>query len=322
MENLMDFFIKQEKQRRINNYDAAWKIFLESIEVAAQAKMKLPSVVETILEHNGKYDGFIPKFLADQVHAIDYGSRFAHVPAPYRLNVLDGTYVSVPRELSNIRFFDAIADHIDSDVDCLVEFGSGTGLNLARMRLRLPEANLCYMACEPSENGRMAAETLFSLDPEARLRTQYFDYLDTDLSFLKDFRKVVAFTCHSIEQILILGDGFYERLLNSNIHACIHCEPIGWQRSAECYDAAINLLQNLEYRRQFMQSCTFVLTNKDLLANAATWASLGGYNTDLLQQISGAADRGDITIESTAYDFVGSNPFNPSTLISWVRRLN
>ena len=322
MKDLMEFFIHKEKQRRINNYDAAWKQSLEAIKEAVRHKMNLGLLVEKILEHNGKYDGFIPEFLTNQVHAIDYGSRFAYVPPPYRLNVLDGTYVSVPGELPNDQFFDAIARYIDPEVDCLVEFGSGIGLNLARMLLRLPDRNLCYVACEPSENGRMATEALFSLAPEAKLITRYFDYMEPDLDFLKDYRKIVVLTCHSIEQIMVLGNRFYDKLLDTNIHACIHCEPIGWQRSEECYNHVLDLLQNLELRWQFMQNCTLVLDNRHLLANAAAWAALAGYNIDLLAQITHATERGDVSITDTAYDFAGSNPFNPSTLIGWVRRRN
>jgi hypothetical protein len=311
--------MKDEKQRRISAFDACWKTALESIKEAVTSKVKLSAVVENTRETIGKYDGFIPNWLAAQVHAIDYGS-FVCVPAPYRLNVLDGTYVSVAKQLSNTLMIDSIADHIDSEVDCLVEFGSGLGLNLARMRLRLPHANLCYVACEPSENGRLATKSLFSLDPNAELRTQYFDYLATNLDFLRGFRKIVAFTCHSIEQIVVLGEDFYDRLLNTNVHACIHCEPIGWQRSAGYYDAVLKIIQNHQLHRQFRQNYTFVLSNENLLANAAVWAAICRYNIDLMKLVSGAVNRGDVTITGTAYDFVGINPFNPSTLVSWVTK--
>ncbi|TSA46767.1 MAG: hypothetical protein D4R56_03145 [Deltaproteobacteria bacterium] len=318
MKNAINFFNKYEKQKRIFNYDVAWKNVFIAMKEIDNSKATLSAVVERILESNSTYEGFIPKSLTTQVRNIDYG-HFDRVPPPYRLNVLDGSYVSVTEELSSVRMYDTIADKIDSKVDCLVEFGSGLGINLARMRMRLPDAKLCYIACEPSENGRLAAKRMFSLDSKAELITEYFDYLAPDLDFLKSYNKIVAFTCHSIEQILVLGDEFYDQLLNTNIHSCIHCEPVGWQRNSDIYNSVLNVVQSPELHQQFRQNYVYVLNNENLLANAAAWAAMAWYNMDLLKVVSGAVERGDVTITDTAYDFVGSNPFNPSTLISWVR---
>jgi len=312
-------FCEIQKQKKLHIYDKAWKEALDQIKInidflnkqfpLADPKIIIGMVLDKI--NFDEYEGFIPAWITDHF-VIDYDNRFNPTLFPYRLNVLNGKYVSVPIQLPNLLLFEIISKYIDPEVDCLVEFGSGLGINLIKMFLRSPNANLCYVACEPSENGLITTQKLFSIVPNINLEIQYFDFNQNNLDFLKKFRKIVGFTCHAIEQVTILGDTFYNQLLDTNIHAFIHCEPIGWQRLKIC-----DLLPNI-YSTKSENKFKFIVDDDYVLSNAAVWASASEYNMDLLAQIFNFEKRGEIEITDIYYDFVGTNPFNPASLISWI----
>ncbi len=264
------------------------------------------------------YCGFIGEAIRQQVLRIDL-KPFGIRRAPYRLAVAAGRYVVVKNRQDESPLFDLLDHYIDSDVDCVVEFGSGMGDNLRRLRLRNPGLSPTYIACEPSSNGRQITRMLFADDATAKLQLIPFDYRSTTLDFLNSFRRVVAFTNHSIEQIPVLGEPFYRRLLDTPIAACVHWEPIGWQRYTHLV-ADVQALQQdkvrwTQHRAQFV----FRISDDALSVNAASWAATGYYNTDLLRLVADAATRSEIKLTALGYDLEGHNPFNPSTLLAWTR---
>lgn len=305
--------------RRIASYDAGWGGFVPQITGLVAAGRDLRRLVEWFDGDTAEYCGFIAGWLAKQMPRIDLG-RFAGEAPPRRLAVLDGRYVSLPTAPSHGKLFDYIAGCIDPEVDCVVEFGSGLGFNLARVRLRQPSAPMTYLACEPSANGRLATERIFAADRAARFEAHPFDYEQPDLSCLTRFRRIVAFTSHSIEQRPLLGETFYRALLNTNIATCVHIEPVGWQRFPELSEFVGSLYRDYPAWLRFRAAFPIVLEDDRLVANAAYWAASSGYNTDLLSLIRRAEARGEITLSALDCDVVGLNPFNPSTLIAWRRR--
>ena len=132
--------------------------------------------------------------------------------------------------------------------------------------------------------------------------------------------KVVAFSGHSIEQIPVLGEGFYRRLLESPVAACVHLEPVGWQRFTNLVKEVLEQYRDAELWQNHCKTCRYVVDDQYLAVNAASWAASGFYNTDLLKLIADAAGRKEIGITTLAYEIIGYNPFNPSTLIAWTRR--
>jgi hypothetical protein len=226
---------------------------------------------------------------------------------------VNGHYVSSPIPPDRDAILDVVARCIGPDVDCVVEFGSGLGFNLARLRLRLPTAPLTYVACEPSESGREVTKRIFATDASARLQVHPFDYATADLDFLRGFRNIVAFTSHSAEQVPVLGEHFYRLLLDTNIAACVHVEPVGWQRRTNIKDVVLSIHRDPETWRRYNSDYVFVVDDAHLVDNAAIWSALAGYNTDLLSLIAAAAARGDLSVVALAYDIAGINPFNPST---------
>jgi hypothetical protein len=299
-------------------YERAWQEIDDALVRARDIRATLKQLVDRYDAGSGAYDGLVPKYVAGQIERIDLGT-FAGQPEPNRLAVLHGRYVALPKAPSCAPIFRLIAQCVDPEVDCIVEFGSGIGVNLARLRLMLPDANVTYLACEPTASGRSATRRLFQADPKARLDVRHFDYHAACDLDLRGFRKIVALTCHSIEQVTVLGEDFYEMLLGTNIACCIHVEPVGWQRFTNVAAFVRSAQADGETRRSCFSGYTFQVEDSRLVDNAAVWSALCRYNTDILSVVAGAAERGRINIFALAYDCIGSNPFNPSTVLAWRR---
>ncbi|HUN46233.1 MAG TPA: hypothetical protein VMU85_06925 [Stellaceae bacterium] len=311
------FFIKDSPER-IALYDRQWSGHIDAIASQRALGASMAEIVAGVDAAIRGYYGFIHESILVHIPKIELG-RFADRPPPERLVVVNGHYQSLPAMPGMDGVFSAIAGVVDPEVDCIVEFGSGLGCNLARLRLRLPQAPVTYIACEPTEHGRRASELLFSADPDARFEARAFDYGVPDLGFLDRFRKIVAFTVHSIEQMPVLGEAFYGALLATNIAHCIHLEPVGWQRFTNLAQLVLSLHTDREAWQWLRQNFEFVVEDSELVNNSAMWSAAGGYNTDLLPLIAAAAGRGEVALTALAYETIGINPFNPSTLVAWRR---
>jgi hypothetical protein len=117
----------------------------------------------------------------------------------------------------------------------------------------------------------------------------------------------------------VLGEDFYRMLLAANVTACVHVEPVGWQRFTNIADTVLALHRDKGTWDRFFATYEVVLDDARLVDNAAIWSTCCGYNTDLLQLISAAVASGDIAVTHLAYDVIGLNPFNPSTVVAWRR---
>jgi len=311
------FFIKDSPER-VAHYDRQWSTHIDRIVAQLAAGASMSEIVARFDAAIGAYYGFIDESVLKYLPKLELRG-FADRPAPERLVVVNGRYLSLPAMPGMDGIFSAIAAVVDPEVDCIVEFGSGLGCNLARLRLKLPNAPVSYIACEPTEHGRRASELIFSTDPGARFEARPFDYGTPDLAFLDRFRKIVAFTVHSIEQMPVLGKAFYDALLAANIAHCIHLEPVGWQRFTNLAQLVLSLHRDRDAWQKLRRNFEFVIDDSELVNNAAMWSAAGGYNTDLLPLIAAAAGRGEVTLTALAYEIIGLNPFNPSTLVAWRR---
>jgi len=307
-----------DRAARIANYDRGWSALCDSVVASVARGMPLTELLARYDAMIGAYTGFIPDAVLRQIPRVDLGHFGGH-PAPNRLAVRNGRYLAVTQPQNTNEFFDVIASVVDPEVDCIVEFGSGLGFNLARLRLRLPHQPITYIACEPTEHGRRAAELAFSADPRAKLQTHAFDYAEPDLDFLGRFRKIIAFTVHSVEQMPVLGETFYRKLLATSVAHCFHLEPVGWQRYTELARSVLDMHRDAETWQAFCQRMEFVIEDSQLIKNAAQWSVFCGYNTDLLSIIAGVVDRGEAALTAVSYEILGLNPLNPSTLIAWRR---
>jgi hypothetical protein len=307
---------EQIRQSHIDHYTNSWGNFANSILTALSSGKSPQFVMEAFDRFQNHYDGFIPKWFADQV-PVSIAMDMDQTP-PRRLHVTDGAYVSATEDEAVELFkdskgamLDLISTYIDDDVDCVVEFGSGLGFNLSRLHDRLPSRDIKYMACEPTPAGRVATEAVFAAKDYGNIETMAFDYVRSNLDFLSGYKKVVAFTCHSVEQVVFISD-FFEAMMNANIHACVHMEPIGWQRFDEQYDFVIDALLNDKVPG-------ITVSPEQLQRNSAVWAAKSYHNVDLLSCIADNAKQGRIRVTDPLYDFFGNVPFNPSTLVGWSR---
>ena len=306
----------------ITGYEEAWASYIPHIQTLIGHKMTPAALVNRVREIKfdiRPYSGLISDELLKKIGRHDPG-RFANRPAGEHLIVSNGRYVTTGFLSEAPTLADALRRHFTDEIDCVVEFGSGIGDNLAKLAVDGPGHAATFIACEPSPSGRRAAELMFSALPGVRLETRDFDYTAPDLSFLKRFRSVLAFTSHSIEQIPVLGQPFYRQLLDSPVSACVHLEPIGWQRFTNLVKEVQEQYQDAELWQRHRRDYCYTLDDASLVLNAASWAASGFYNTDLLKLIATAAGAGEIAIATLAYEIIGYNPFNPSTLVAWTRR--
>lgn len=314
-------FGEQRHQGRLVHYDDSWKSYLVAAGDLLRSGLPMAEKVRRFDlacdQLQGRDEGFILPIVASQVGRIDLG-KFRGMAPPYHLTVADGAYHATPQATQ----FDILAAAVDAvmdpEVDCLVEFGSGLGLNLARLALRIgqPARPLTYIACEPSQSGLEVTRHLFSGGPHP-LETRTFDYADPQLDFLDRFDRVIALTCHSVEQIPVLGPDFHRALLARRLAAGIHLEPVGWQRFGDIVAQVKAAHDDPGLRARFRREYTYVIDNGHLVGNAGAWATAGCYNIDLLRLVAALSDEGAIAIAALAYDVVGVNPFNPSSLIVW-----
>ncbi len=308
------------RDTRIALYDDYWAGTENWVRPLVAAGVPMPEIVARFDEtQRGPYKGIVPAQQVEKLGGVDLG-RFADLPAPHRLTVADGRYVTLAERAQYDVLAEAVTALIDPEVDCLVEFGSGPGLNLARLALDLGDRGraLTCVACEPSASGRRTTDLMFK-NGDRRLITEAFDHTAPQMPFLAPFRRIVAFTCHSIEQVPALGRGLYEALFDLPVAGCVHLEPVGWQRFSNVAAAVLEAHRDMNRCQWFRRDYVHVMEDDRLVENAAAWSAAHLYNTDLLHQVATASEAGEITIRALDYDIVGENPFNPSTRIAWTR---
>lgn len=309
-----------ERQKRLNAYEGGWREPLDKVSQHISMGATLEDLMARRHEDTQKYTGFIAEWLMDSVARINLGD-FIDSPPPNRLVVQNGSYAALPRFPGYSALFQTVLELLDDDVDCIVELGSGLGYNLAELYLALPKDGppRTLIACEPSPSGRAHTEALFSTVPQARMGARFFDYHAPNLDFLSEFRKVIVISAHSIEQIPFLGPNLYTAMLAGPVAACVHQEPIGWQRFPNLGRRVLEFHQDRTAWAKFVTDFTYVITPGRETENAAAWAAACLYNNDLLAQVSDFSERGLIRLRTLIYDYGSINPFNPSTLVAWTR---
>jgi len=127
-----------------------------------------------------------------------------------------------------------VADMAADGYDAIVELGSGYGRNLFEIYFAGGPENTRYIAAEYTNSGRKLCEKLADLEPGLPMETVFLDHKQPDFSFLSGMKRVLVFSCHSIEQVAILPDDYFKKLVAGVpfIHG-IHFEPFGFQMGAD-----------------------------------------------------------------------------------------
>lgn len=127
-----------------------------------------------------------------------------------------------------------ITDKIDSDTDCIIEFGSGWGRNIFFLINKLKRKDIDYYAFEYTPSGKQVSDNIKEMIPEYNIYTDLFDYNNPKFELKKKYKKILIFTRHSIEQVNVLKPEFLNKLLDIDAkYDVVHQEPIGWQIDTE-----------------------------------------------------------------------------------------
>jgi len=193
-------------------------------------------------------------------------------------------FITTPTDCQQIEdemLVDALADPI-STAKTIVELGCGYGYNFAVLKERF--ANRTWLGGEYSANAITLGNRLFSSDTDVSIT--FFNWYDSEWPILENIKDTaLIFTRHSIEQLpqarnILSAFAKYR----DKITAVVHLEPV--------YELTDNSTLGLMRR---------------------AYTHLNDYNIDLLSMVKHMG----LNIRRIHYDIFGSNPLNPTSLISW-----
>ena len=245
---------------------------------------------------------------------------FKHIPGK-RLAAVDCNYSLVDQSHKDFVTVDNVIKDLSSDVDCLVEFGSGWGSNLSRILMGSGRFDVKYISCEQSVGGRQCFDLLFGLLEGIDFSSHEFDFYAPNFDMIKGHNHVVAFTNAAIEQIAFLPSTFVSDLLGvAKKVTIIFYEPVGWQRfnRQQCFvvksmfDEFCGLKPSLWHGNNFV----YKIENDQFYENASSWSLRMRYNVNLLNLINKVVKNGQAELSRVEYDIYSNNPLNPYSLLA------
>ena len=294
-----------------------WRIELDSIEELCGIEGMNSSRLLRILDRNiaadhvGGVKNELNRMAAEQLNWRQYNSG----GAAFRIVAVNNRYGIIPANLSNELIVPTVADLITPDTEVIVELGCGIGRHLFALRdiVEHEYPGLRFFGCEVSETGLASGERIAALEPNrGNIAFHYFNYLEPDFDFLREFRNVVFFTCHSIEQVKHISKNLFSEMLNaaSNVR-CVHCEPVGWQLNDELMKTVEND-QPIEVPKGSVNIFGEVSDHFSAFMPVNT-----GWNRNLIKVLRALDTEGLIKINFIDRNCSGNNFYNPSTLIQW-----
>jgi hypothetical protein len=134
------------------------------------------------------------------------------------------------------------------------------------------------------------AASFARLDRRAPVKPVFFDHHVPALPFLKKARRVLIFSCHSIEQIAQLPERYFDILAESAPEIVgVHFEPFGFQMGGN--DSVTN------------EHHAFIREKK--------------YNVDLLARLREAETRGMLAVRRLMANAFAPQPENPTSVAVW-----
>jgi hypothetical protein len=352
---------KRTAKKSKTEYERAWLKLLSIVRSAQEHGLGDPiKIVQYVEKHEGQAF-FLKKRFYDIHKKIGLQVKPKQPPIE-RLAVQDGYYIIAPANLTLAkRITDMLARFLteqNGQIDHVVELGSGIGRNLfilAQKLLPTLRDKIRFYACEYTDAGRQVCAALQEQNTRMLLSIEPFDYYQPDFTFLEKAKKVLYFTCHSIEQIPVLNRVVIERILEASDQCfCFHAEPVGWQfdddllnwrkqvQSNKTKQSQSNMMRGLQKvkrklykldRRAFARFGIGFLdagrqfgididrsdigSSNKVSPNAAKWSAAMDYNTNLISLLKDLKKEGLICIDSEQVNFYGDNPFNPSTVVFW-----
>ncbi len=207
-------------------------------------------------------------------------------------------YAHLGEQLFAQPFYDSapsfLLDYVDGrQFDAIIELGAGYGQNLVEFYYRGGPQDTPYYAAEYTESGVQMANYLASLKPEMKMSAFSFDYMNPDLSPVKERGKVLIFTSHSIEQIPEVSEKLFEYLADfAESVTCIHFEPFGFQLVAEKDREEVSKLQALVVEKK-------------------------KWNTNLIPVLLEASKKGILNLNFIGKNVMGREIGNPTSVAIW-----
>jgi hypothetical protein len=350
--------LKRKKKRTAAKSKAQYEsVWFDALAFVQQEKERGNDNLSDILQNyhlKVKHRLFENKLFYDVNRRIGLRPRRKQV-SKERFAVQSGAYATIAIDMTlSTQFIDILSQFIadpGNQINCVVELGSGIGRNIFTLAQRLEERlreRIMFHACEPTSSGSRVCEELHELDNTLQISTEYFDYYQPDLSFLRKDDNVLFFTAHSIEQIPTLNRSVLEEMISvSNRCFCFHAEPVGWQyvdelRRQRAQVQAKDWKKKQPWlKRKLHKADRFVFSKFGLgfmdtthrfgidiakadigrsdkvSANAAKYSSVRDYNTNLVPLLKDMEGEGLLIIDTEKVNLYGEDPFNPTTVIAW-----
>ena len=217
--------------------------------------------------------------------------NFADIPHN-KITSLNGLNILVPF-YTNTSIVNMIIDALALEqYDSVIELGCGYGQNLFKIFYNGGGVNLRYFGGEFTKSGVEMAKKLASIEPNMRAEFFHFNHLKPKFDKKLDFgKKVLVFTCHTIEQVKEIPDNWFKVVASiAPFVRCIHAEPFGFQ------------IRNLGEASK---------NHKDYFIQ-------NGWNVNFASTLKKANQNGDIIIEDAMLEYsCGTDPFNPTSIAVW-----
>ena len=213
-----------------------------------------------------------------------------------------GVEVGLPTMAREYIWRDLVADEvlraIGEGADVVAELGSGWSANLFTLWLRGAPKSALYVGGEFTQAGRDAGSAVAGAQQKVRYAAPAFDWSFPDFSFIPgDARRIVVYSCYSIEQIPQLDPACLRELLARTAQAQsvrgVFIEPVGFQFAEYC-------------------------PNPEMIEPSRAYARQKNYNLNLRQAMETLMQEGRLKINAATFDAFGSK-VNPATIIHWQR---
>lgn len=134
---------------------------------------------------------------------------------------------------ANYNFNTLLVDLISKDdYNCIIELGCGYGRNLFNIFYEGGPLDIPYFGGEFTQSGVEIATELAKHTHNMKAHFFHFNHCEPNLDFIAQngFKKVFVFTSHSIEQVKLIDQSWFETVANiADFVRCVHLEPFGFQ---------------------------------------------------------------------------------------------
>ena len=195
-------------------------------------------------------------------------------------------------------YIDEILDRVDyigkivgEGFDTVAELGGGWGLNLFLLSKLIGKSGPRLILAKYTETGRKLCEKFEGLRGAPKLQKVFVDHRNLDLSFINETRKLLIFTCHSVEQIDHIPKDYFQKICAAADEVVgLHLEPVGFQ-----------LMPDDDVRKKCRENFTREKR----------------YNLNFFETIKAAETSNILTIRNIEIERFASQPENPTSIIVW-----